>query len=589
MQKKMLSKLKNNNLLIIISIIFIILIKTYYLIINPIDYGSFAYHAHSFVFYNFKSFLISPQSFHDWNHPGTPIYYIYYILNLFYKFSDINQFNTFLLISHLISITLYFISFYLFFNHFKKRLATNELIIFIFFSFSFLFSIENLEIVDPTNYLYPFALILCVECDKIFFNEEEIKKITIIKISILSALAGSIKLTFFPFIVTIYLALLFKFFLAKKIKYYILAIISFAIFIAIFNFPILGRLPKIIFNVLFLREDSNISNIFNLHHQFLELMRFIIEINLPFFIFIIAIFFLILLNLFNKQFEKNSLDAKIYTLFLSLFFFYTLTLVSYEMRQFKNSTAIADLFRNNYLYSVCLIPIFRIFKFSQIQSRILLFLSFLAFAQNLIFYENYRNERILDIKDKNIIFNNELKKRKILFENNNVAIFSSYGYPFANEMYHFTANSLFAGEKFNNELLNNFNNFNYFRLIDIINTVDKQDQHLSFSHLRRLNDQIDSFLLKKTSGILYLILSPKSFDKKNISLNNPLRSKNYFIKKSKNKIRYIIYSDNDDHYFINNSKKILVKNYIKKNTNQKIKELPSIKVKNNNWVIYEIY
>ena len=38
-------------------------------------------------------------------------------------------------------------------------------------------------------------------------------------------------------------------------------------------------------------------------------------------------------------------------------------------------------------------------------------------------------------------------------------------------MFHFIGNSLFAGEKFNHDLINSFENLRFFRLHDFITTI----------------------------------------------------------------------------------------------------------------------
>jgi hypothetical protein len=578
----MLFNFCKKNLFLISVILFFILTKYFLLILYPIDFGSFSYSANTFMYYNFKSFLISPQSFYDNNHPGTPVYYLCLLVDFFFKFSDINKFNIYLITFHLISSFVYIISFFIFVNYFQKKLSTNKILIFFLFSFSFVFSIENLEIVDPTNYLFPLALILCVECDKIFFGKENINLFILIKISFLSILSASIKLTFLPFVIAIYSALLIKLISNKKNYYFILLIFLIFLFTLILNFPIIGRIPKIIFNLLFIRSDSALD-FQDLYYRIFRLGNFIFEINIYLFIFNILFSGIIFFNLFYKNNFKFSLEAIIYTALISLSYLYTLLMVEKEIELFQNSWGVMDLFRNNYLYTIFLIPIFQYIKFNKTQIKILLFFSILAFVQNLLYYKNLREVKVSELKEKNILFNNELKKRKISIKDN-VAIYSWSGYPFQSELSHFYANSIFAGERFNKEILKKYPNIKFLRILDIQKEFNKKEE--TYTYLRKINNKIDFFLKNNFNYSVYLILSPKSFDATNISLYNPKRRDDLFIKNHDDKIKYIIYNENDPD-LKNNTVKI--KNYLINNKKISIKNYENFKVKSDNWIIYELF
>jgi|LakMenEpi03Aug12_release.lakeMendotaPanAssembly.Ray.scaffolds.fasta_scaffold93410_2 hypothetical protein len=579
----MLFNFCKKNLFLISVILFFILTKYFLIILYPIDFGSFSYSANTFMYYNFKSFLISPQSFYDNNHPGTPIYYLCLLVDFFFKFSDINKFKVYLIIFHLISSFVYIYCFFIFLNYFQKKLSTNKILIFFLFSFSFIFSIQNLEIADPTNYLFPLALILCVECDKIFFGKENINLFTLTKISFLSILSASIKLTFLPFLIAIYSALLVKLISNKKIYYYILLIFLIILFIIILNFPIIGRLPKILFNLLFIRSDSAFDYQ-DLYYRGYRLVNFIFEINIYLLILNALFLGIIFFNLFCKKNFKVSLAALIYTTLISISYLYTLIMVEKEIEPFKNSWGIMDLFRNNYLYTIFLIPIFQSIKFNKIQIKILLLFSILAFAENLSYYKNLRDIKVSELIEKKNLFNYELKKRKISFEKDNIAIYSWSGYPFQNELSHFYANSIFAGERFNKEILRKYPNIKFLRILDIQKDFNNKEE--TYAYLRTINDKIDLFLKNNFNYSVYLILSPKSFDATNISLNNPKRSKDLFIKNSNDKIKYIIYNENDPD-LKNNAGKI--KNYLINSQQISIKNYENFKVKDDNWIIYELF
>ena len=187
----------------------------------------------------------------------------------------------------------------------------------------------------------------------------------------------------------------------KKIYYCILLIFLIILFIIILNFPIIGRLPKIIFNLLFIRSDSAFDYQ-DLYYQVFRLVNFIYEINI-YLLFLNTLFLgIILFNLFYKKNLKVSLDAIIYTAFISFSYLFTLIMVEEEIEPFKNSWGIMDLFRTNYLYTIFLIPIFQFIKFNKIQIKILLLFSILAFAQNLSYYKNLRDIKVSELKEKNI-------------------------------------------------------------------------------------------------------------------------------------------------------------------------------------------
>ena len=73
---------KKKEILFLILLIFFF--KLYHLYLNPIEHGFVtSYSANTLIFYNAKSFLLKAQSFNDWNHPGTPIYYFVFLISKF--------------------------------------------------------------------------------------------------------------------------------------------------------------------------------------------------------------------------------------------------------------------------------------------------------------------------------------------------------------------------------------------------------------------------------------------------------------------------------------------------------------------------
>ena len=98
--KKIFLKINSNKLFYsFISLIF--LIKVYLVFLNPKPIEATSVSWTWFDFYNAKQFLINPSSFTDPGHPGTPIYYIYYII-LSLLGPEIKNFQKFIYINHLL-------------------------------------------------------------------------------------------------------------------------------------------------------------------------------------------------------------------------------------------------------------------------------------------------------------------------------------------------------------------------------------------------------------------------------------------------------------------------------------------------------
>ena len=89
--------------------IFFILIffylKIYFILINPSNLGSYTIAVNTLVFFNSKSFYqIAPQAFNDWNHPGTPVYILGYIIGKFLNGLELEKIQIFLNINHIITL-----------------------------------------------------------------------------------------------------------------------------------------------------------------------------------------------------------------------------------------------------------------------------------------------------------------------------------------------------------------------------------------------------------------------------------------------------------------------------------------------------
>jgi hypothetical protein len=572
-------KLKNIYLVLFIFFSFLIFLKSYFIFIKPVGTQYYTYSANVFIFYNLKSFLEIPQSFYDWNHPGTPIYYFYSIINNILNITKIENYHKYILISHFFGTFFYTFSIYFFLRYFSNKINIKLILIFLFFSFSFVHSIQTLEVIDPTYFLFPLALVLCVYSDKIFFDKKYKNK-HIIKFSILLALACSIKLTFLPFFLVILICLTFTnlslFF--KFIFFYLSSLI-------IFNFPILGRIPKIFFYIIFQREDTSVKFSLLLI-KLKEILDFIFYNN-----FFLFLFLLVMLIIFTKNlFLINMKDIKkvqfLYAFLISATFAYTLILTSYDIKGYENSWGIAELFRNCYIYSIFFIPLVRILKLKKVETNFLLIITFLSMILNVFNYIDVRNTKVENIKKKNYIFTKILKEKKINLTNNLTAFYSRSGYPFGDENIFYLANSIFAGEKFNNELLNQYKYIRLLRLNDILH--QNENIPLTYNKIRQRYNDFDKKLENFFSKNIYLILSHKSLQKTNTSLlggNN--RSKDLFIKNTDDKIKYIIYNENDG-LLLKDDNKFFVRNYIKNHKDITVKQITNIKIDNDMWVIYEL-
>jgi hypothetical protein len=570
-------KFKNVHIIAFIFFSFLILLKSYFIFIKPVSSQYFTYSANIFIFYNLKSFLEIPQSFYDWNHPGTPIYYFYGFLNNILNITKIENFQKYIFISHFFCILFYIFSIYFFLKYFLNKINTKLILIFIFFSFSFTYSIQTLDVIDPTYFLFPLALVLCVYSDKIFF-EKKSKTKHIIKFSIFLALACSIKLTFLPFLLVILICLTFKN-LSLFFKFFFLFSSSFIIF----NFPILGRIPKIFFHIIFLREDTSVE-FSSLLIKLKEILDFIFFHNFFLFLFLLVILIIFTKKIFLIKLKDIKKVQFLYAFLISATFAYTLILTSYEIKGYKNSWGIADLFRNCYIYSIFFIPLVRIFHLKKIEINFLLIITFFSMILNVYDYIDTRNTKVENIKKKNYIFTKILKEKKINLTDNLTALYSRSGYPFKDETIFYLANSIFAGEKFNNEILNQYKYLRLFRLNDIL----LQNENIPITHnkIRKRYDDFDKKLESNFSKNIYLILSHKSFQKTNTSLGSNNRSKNLFIKNTDDKIKYIIYNENDG--ILKDDNKFFVRNYIRNHKDINVKQITNIKIDNDTWVIYEL-
>ena len=161
-------------------------------------------------------------------------------------------------------------------------------------------------------------------------------------------------------------------------------------------------------------------------------------------------------------------------------------------------------------------------------------------------------------------------------------IYSDTGYAFENFNILSRANSVFAGDKFTAELIDQYPELRYLRIHDIV--------HNNFEKLSRIQknkfyDNIDKKIKKFLPYKWYLILSHKSFHETGGSFTDPNRSKKVYIKNKKkiiDDVNLVIF--NNSHIIKNIDVKKII-SYIKTSTN--LKKSSKFRIGGDTWfVIY---
>ena len=527
--------------LITFFIIYFLITKLYFLYLNPINIGSNVIALNTHIFYNAKSFEFLPQSFYDWNHPGTPFYYYTNIVSLLIGGLHIDNFQKFLVFNHIVFYIINIISIYYFVYYFKKKIDLKNIIIFFLIIFSFDTNLLAIENIDYTALQVPISIFILIFTFKVLDNSSYKN---LILLSVILAFSISIIMVFLPFIICSFLTLFNKLIIcSKNFKKFFSLLLSFIFFFLIFNFPIIGRLPKIFYNVLFAREDTS----FNILDTFSLLEKAILYLSnyniflcfLIIFFFSLAIYELIKIALTNKS--KFIFDSKIIFLSsISFFFLYTLIVASKEIS--AQNLVQGVLLRNTYLYSCFIFISFFLLDKSKIYNRIyflILIFSILSFILTNHTYIKIRNNLIAINKNNNSILKEEVSKH--VLKNSKILVFSDAGYGYENFSIISRGNSVFAGEKFTSELIKYYPNLRYLRLHDIVNNTFRKFTSMQ-SH--PLYDRFDAKIKDILPSNLYLILSHKSFHLTGGSLTDPLRSKELFIKAHNNEtVDAIIFND----------------------------------------------
>ena len=145
-------------------------------------------------------------------------------------------------------------------------------------------------------------------------------------------------------------------------------------------------------------------------------------------------------------------------------------------------------------------------------------------------------------------------------KNSLIGIYEDSGYGFENEMIHFVGNSIFAGEKFNKDLIESFKKIRFFRLHDfILNNFSNNELTLSDNLKKSINlnekrnkkwiknlvNSFDVYLKDNLPENIYLILSHNSHKLTSTFPGQINRSKNVFIKNENEKVDFIIFNENN--------------------------------------------
>lgn len=584
----------NKNKFIFLIVLVILSSKIFLLFFLPRELYFYVTGLTKFNYYNTLSFSIDMQAFRDANHPGTPIYMLG---NLFLKLigNEIKDFNKYFYLHHI------FLSFFniacvcVFFNYFKKFLKKIEIASFILIfisTFNFLFS---LEIISLMAYQFGIALLLLV------YFVKSLNKNKIIKLSAICAFAIACKMTFLPFVLSIFIAKTI-FFICKKnsLKNSLSFLGYFSFFYLLFNFPIIGRTPKIFLDSIFLRGDTSLNvqnSLMSLEYSINQLLTenfFILFIILSSLILFLKI---LISYIFSFKSADKSLEIRVFLIFcflIILFYIYTFIVAgqSFGADVSINSLEKENFFRNNYPYLIFIFTTYFLsknyFKFELINHKLLFLLCLFTFLLN---FTNYTLKKKIIVTDK-------LERQKLLTKevskyiniNKDVLAYFTYslGYGFGNEIFHLNGNSLEGNEYFTEEIVNIYPNFRFFRFNDVDRVLKKRKKKdpERANNIKKIKSQlkeIDRYLENILPNELYEIVSYKS---KNSSMNKSIYRSDeiYSLQNNKNykKPNAILYSDKNIPIDYINEEELY--EYLKGEIN--ILKRIKFKVKDDDWYIY---
>ena len=358
-------------------------------------------------------------------------------------------------------------------------------------------------------------------------------------------------------------------------------------------------MPRVILDVLFVREDTSISlsKLANslqvsINELFLNNIILLFITIIFILIFILNLFFYIKKTKLNKDFNVNLFAIFIFNVLITIFFVYTFLNAGqvYNSEVKLNQLEKENFFRNNFPYLIFIVSNYilfvRLFQFNNnLYKKIFLMLSIVSFVVCSINYYNFRSELI----------NDKIERKKQLIKktenyvdlDSEVLAYFTYclGYGFGEEIFHLSGNSLEGNEFFTNDVIKIYSNFRYFRLNDILDELKKNEKNFSkVSSLKKKLKEFDIILKDNLPKEIYEILSYQS---KNSSFNSLIDRKKdlYSLHNNDNytKPKAILFS----HPKINTENFIKEEelfNYVKKKIN--IIQRINFKVKDDDWFLY---
>lgn len=546
-----------DNLIILFFIFLILVFKIYFVIVSPIPEGGTVYLTNSFLFFNFKGFLIDPSSFNDWNHIGTPIYYIYSLINLIFSDQLADNYKFFINISHVLIFLLYVLAISFFVKLLKKTVELKYIFVVLVFFFSSFSQIQSLESVDPHSFQGPLVLILVSFFISIFFNKKKIPsffKLTLLCFIFL--VATSIKTSFLPFCIAFYIALIFFAFQNNKsIKFFLIFNLLIILIILLINLPIAGRLPVILYSVLFSRNDTtfNILGAIDLANIFIKIgikenIFYLILILINIFLFSKFVIVDNIIKFFKKDLEKSDYVVIIFSTLIFFSYLYLVLAASEDYINSKNNNLLGIVFRHAYIYSIFIIFVFLFYKTRNIFfEKLYICLVIIAFLFSIIFYINSRNSYKSEISEREGLFQTYLYSK--IKNDGIVAVFNnSLGYGFASENNSYRAINIMQNDRFSEFAYKQYPKIRYLRLHDFLwsqkYVSQKIFQEKNNDFKKKLMLKWDSFLKDHLSNkVLYKFFSYKSLElSENHSYPSKFRSKNLFLKKENEKISYAVFS-----------------------------------------------
>jgi len=597
---KKINKIKNNidNLIIFFFVLLVFIFKIYLVIISPIPEGGTIYVTNTFLFLNFKTFLIDASSFNDWNHIGTPVYYVYFLINLIFSGELADNYKFFINTSHALVFFFYVLAISFFVKLIKKSVELKYIFAVLLFFFSSFAQIQSLEYIDPHSFQGPVVLILVSFFIKIFLNKKN--KINFFELAFLClifSIATSVKTSFLPFCISFYIAVIFFFFQNKKpIKFFFIFNLLIIAIMILINLPIAGRLPLILDSVLLSRNDTTFDalNIISLAKVFIQIgikenVFYLIFILINIFLFSKFVIFDNIIKFFKKNLDKSNYIIIVFSTLIFASYLYLIISASEEyLRVINNDFGIG--FRHAYIYSIFIIFAFIFYKAKNaFLEKTYIYLSVIVFVFSVIFYVQDRNSYKSEIDVREKLFQNYLYSK--IKKDGKIAVFNnSLSYGFTKENNFYRGNNLFQNDRFADFAYKQYPKIRYIRLHDFLQwesrkkreVFEKREKYPSGKKALML--KWDGFLKKHLHNkTLYKFFSYNSLA---ITENYPFpsrsRSKNLFLKKANEKISYAVFSNSSIFKGANITPEEFIKLVIK---NYKVLKTESFEIKGDKWFL----